>query len=112
MSGTTAGTKMLQAMSEVGSTPLLALLMAYQPQEASLAAQQQQEQQQPQEQEQGGGQNAKPVLNLPFDAAAVVNSEEIQWVCMDSAKPVSGRDSVCACWGQLQRFLPRVCAEL
>jgi hypothetical protein len=76
---------MQQAMSEVGSTPMLALLMAYQPQELTLeqqaAAAGQGEQQQQQ-------QHAELVLDLPFDAAAVVNSQEIQWVCMDSKKPV------------------------
>jgi hypothetical protein len=84
---------MQQAMSEVGSTPMLALLMAYQPQELSLEQQaaaaaavaaavgQGEEQQQQQ-------QHAELVLDLPFDAAAVVNSQEIQWVCMDSKKPV------------------------
>lgn len=80
---------MQQAMSQVGSTPLLALLMAYQPEEvpleqqaaAAAAAGQDAQQQQ---------QHAKPVLELPFDAAAVVNSQEIQWLCMDSRKPVRG----------------------
>lgn len=91
---------MLQAMSEVGSTPLLALLIGYQPQEfpleqqaaaaaaaaaagAAAAAQQdaQQQQQQPE--------RARPVLSLPFDAAAVANSTDISWVCVDSSKPVS-----------------------
>jgi hypothetical protein len=92
LQGTTAGNKMQQAMSEVGSTPMLALLMAYQPQElpleqqaaaaAAAAAAGQGEQQQQQQQ------HAELVLDLPFDAAAVVNSEEIQWICMDSKKPV------------------------
>jgi hypothetical protein len=88
MSGTTAGTKMLQAMSEVGSTPLLALLMGFQPQEipleqqAAAAAGADQQQQQ-------AGQKARPVLSLPFDAAAVVNSDEISWVSCDNTKPVS-----------------------
>lgn len=94
MSGTTAGTKMQQAMAEVGSTPLLALLMAYQPQEIPLEEQQQAEAQQQQAQTQQQGQQAlgaRPVLSLPFDAAAVANSDEIQWVCCDSTKPVSLR---------------------
>jgi hypothetical protein len=82
---------MQQAMSEVGSTPLLALLLAYQPQElpleqlaAAAAAAGQDEQRQQQQQ-----QLAKQVLNLPFDAAAVANSQEISWICIDSSKPVS-----------------------
>jgi len=94
MSGTTAGTKMQQAMAEVGSTPLLALLMAYQPQEIPLEEQQQADAQQQQAQTQRHGQQAlgaRPVLSLPFDAAAVANSDEIQWVCCDSTKPVSLR---------------------
>lgn len=81
---------MLQAMSEVGSTPLLALLMGYQPQEvpleqqAAAAAAAQQDAQQQQQPE-----RARPVLSLPFDAAAVANSTDISWVCVDSSKPVS-----------------------
>jgi hypothetical protein len=98
---------MLQAMSEVGSIPLLALLMGFQPQEITLeqqaaaaaataaaaaataaaaaaaaGADQQQQQQQ-------AGQKARPVLSLPFDAAAVANSNEISWVSCDNTKPVS-----------------------
>jgi hypothetical protein len=92
LQGTTAGSKMQQAMSEVGSTPMLALLMAYQPQELTLeqqaaaAAGGQGEQQQQQ--------YAELVLDLPFHAAAVVNSPEIQWICMDSKKPVGGEVSI------------------
>lgn len=71
---------MQSAMAEVGSTPILALLMAYQPLEASMAA----------AAEQGtlGATAATQVLQLPFEAAAVVNSEEISWICVDSSKPV------------------------
>lgn len=94
ISGTTAGTKMLQAMSEVGSTPLLALLMGYQPQEvpleqqaAAVAAARAAAQQDAQQQQQP--ERARPVLSLPFDAAAVANSTDISWVCVDSSKPVS-----------------------
>jgi hypothetical protein len=68
--------------------------MGYQPQEvpleqqaaaaaAAAAAEEQQAGQQQQE-----GLRARPVLSMPFDAAAVVNSEEIQWICCDSTKPV------------------------
>lgn len=86
---------MLQAMSEVGSKPLLTLLMAYQPQEVPLLKQQQQlveaaaAAQQPDQQQQQQVKGARPVLSLPFDAAAVANSDEIQWICCDSTKPVS-----------------------
>jgi hypothetical protein len=84
LSGTTAGQKMQQAMAEVGSTPLLALLMAYQPQEVPLEQQA--------AAAAGGGEQqqlVQQVLELPFDAAAVANSQEISWICVDSSKPVS-----------------------
>lgn len=90
MSGTSAGSKMLQAMSEVGSTPLLALLMAYQPQEVPLTQQAAAAAAGADQQPGAEVQKVRPVLSLPFDAAAVANSEEIQWVCCDSLKPVSG----------------------
>lgn len=90
---------MQQAMSEVGSTPLLALLLAYQPIEVPLQQQaaaaaasadgNNPQQQQQQEEDKVAQLGAKPVLQLPFDAAAVINSEELQWVCVDSNKPVS-----------------------
>lgn len=80
LQGSTAGTKMQSAMAQVGSTPILALLMAYQPIEATMAA----------AAEKGtlGAAAATPILRLPFDAAAVINSEEIQWIAVDSNKPV------------------------
>lgn len=81
---------MLQAMSEVGSTPLLALLMAYQPQEVPLMQQAAAAAAGANQQPGAEVQKVRPVLSLPFDAAAVANSEEIQWVCCDSLKPVSG----------------------
>jgi hypothetical protein len=90
--GSTAATKMQQAMAQVGSTPMLALLMAYQPIEVSLseAVEAAGEGQQQQQQAGPGAITARPVLRLPFDAAAVVNSEEICWICLDSSKPVRG----------------------
>lgn len=50
-------------MAGVGSIPQMALLLAY-------------DQQQP---------------VLPFEAATVTGSEQIQWICNDTAKPVSRR---------------------
>lgn len=88
--GSTAATKMQQAMAQVGSTPMLALLMAYQPIEASLSEAVEAAGEGQQQQQTGAGGMARPVLRLPFDAAAVVNSEEICWVCLDSSKPVRG----------------------
>lgn len=90
VSGSTAVTKMQLAMAGVGSSPLLALLLAYQPQEVPL-----QQQETPAAVPDAGQQSAeqvlgaRPVLDLPFEAAVVANSDEIQWVCLDSTKPVS-----------------------
>eukprot|EP00878_Enallax_costatus_P045432 GHUV01054729.1.p1 GENE.GHUV01054729.1~~GHUV01054729.1.p1 ORF type:complete len:202 (+),score=84.88 GHUV01054729.1:274-879(+) len=74
-------------MAAVGSTPILALLMAYQPLEATMTA----------AAEKGtlGAAAATQVLHLPFDAAAVVNSEEISWICVDSNKPGRSRADGC-----------------
>jgi hypothetical protein len=94
---------MLQAMSEVGSTPLLALLMGYQPQEVPLEQQAAAAAQQDAQQQQQQPERARPVLSLPFDAAAVANSTDISWVSVDSSKPVSAVSlsvfSVRASWG-------------
>eukprot|EP00878_Enallax_costatus_P020481 GHUV01021655.1.p1 GENE.GHUV01021655.1~~GHUV01021655.1.p1 ORF type:complete len:467 (+),score=105.63 GHUV01021655.1:386-1786(+) len=87
LQGSTAGTKLQSAMAAVGSTPILALLMAYQPLEATMTA----------AAEKGtlGAAAATQVLHLPFDAAAVVNSEEISWICVDSNKPGRSRADGC-----------------
>lgn len=64
LQGTKAGLQMQEAMSGVKSSPQLALLLTY---PAPVPG-------------------AGPLL--PFDAAAVVNSPYIQWISVESAKPV------------------------
>jgi predicted NAD/FAD-dependent oxidoreductase len=70
--GSSAALKMQAAMAEVGSLPMLALLVAF-----------------PHPQ----GLPGVPVL--PFDGAAVVNSPHIQWIAVDSSKPVSCLNLLC-----------------
>ncbi len=62
---------MLAGMEQVGSRPMLALMLGYDGSASQGAG----------EQEAG--------LQLPFDAAQVVNSKQICWVCDNTAKPVS-----------------------
>jgi hypothetical protein len=64
--------------------------MAYQPQEVPLAQQAAAAAAAADQQAGTEVQKVRLVLSLPFDAAAVANSDEIQWVCCDSLKPVSG----------------------
>jgi predicted NAD/FAD-dependent oxidoreductase len=71
LQGTKAGLQMQEAMSGVKSAPQLALLLTY-PAPVPGAA---------------------PLL--PFDGAAVVNSPYIQWISVDSAKPVSTGCAAC-----------------
>eukprot|EP00877_Chromochloris_zofingiensis_P000364 jgi/Chrzof1/10328/Cz04g38020.t1 len=70
ISGSSAGVNLQAAMAGVGSIPQMALLLAY-------------DQQQP---------------VLPFEAATVTGSEQIQWICNDTAKPGRQRQDSKQCY--------------
>ena len=92
LSGTPAGAKLQAAMAQVGSKPLLVLMAAWQPPELPLEEQTEGDAAEQQAGGGGGGLEAArrppPVVPLPFDAAAVSGSDEIQWISLDSTKPV------------------------